>query len=372
MRGFSLVPILLAVLTGCNSQTATEANLTENPAAAVTEVEKQVAAALVETAIMDERGFGAPMVAARTQIPANWRTQGGVGWDRSSACVTNHLRLNWLATSPDGREALELMPGLSWQLQGTDIPMNPCPPLAIGDARSFLEAVAQRYPGVRVLGFRERPELAPPVQSANGARAHATVGELLVAYASPAGEVRELLTATLNVSELQGNVAISVPTVLAYRVTGRDPDPAFTDRFSQSMKIDAQWQAAMQETSMRLIAEIAARQRQDIAAWHAREMARINARGAADRAAIRMQTQREISQIYSNIWSQSQATDDRIHRRTLEAVGEYNTYADPAGGGVVRESTQYDRVLRTEDGSYISTNDPYLNPAGSQELKRIP
>ena len=122
---------------------------------------------------------------------------------------------------------------------------------------------------------------------------------------------------------------------------------------------------------MRRIAEISQRQSQAIATWHAGEMARINARGAADRAAIRMQTQREVSQIYSNIWSQSQATDDRIHRRTLEAIGEYNTYADPARGGVVRESTQYDRVLRTEDGGYISTNDPYLNPAGSQELERI-
>jgi hypothetical protein len=61
-----------------------------------------------------------------------------------------------------------------------------------------------------------------------------------------------------------------------------------------------------------------------------------------------------------------------MHRRNLEAIGEYNSYADPSGGGIVRESTQYDRVLRTESGDYISTNDPYLNPAGTEELQRIP
>jgi hypothetical protein len=197
-------------------------------------------------------------------------------------------------------------------------------------------------------------------------------GELLIAYPSGGAEVRELLTASLNVSELQGNVAISSPVVLAYRIAGADPDPAFSDRFMKSLKVDAQWQARMQQTAMQLIAQVSARQRQDIATWHNREMARINARGMADRAQIRAQTQREVAQIYSNVWANSQATDDRIQRRTLESIGEYNTYADPAGGGVVRESTQYNRVIRTEDGGYISTNDPYLNPAGSQELERIP
>jgi len=38
----------------------------------------------------------------------------------------------------------------------------------------------------------------------------------------------------------------------------------------------------------------------------------------------------------------------------------------------VRESIEYDRVLRTENGGYISTNDPSFNPAGSEELDRVP
>lgn len=326
----------------------------------------------VETQIMDERGFGQPMVAARGEIPSGWKTRGGVNWDRSSDCVTNHMRLNWLATSPDGRRALELMPGLSWQLAGTDIPMNPCPPLAIRDTRQFLELVSKRYPAVRVLGFRDRPDLAPPPQPINGARAQTMAGELLIAYPSNGAEVRELLTASLNVTEIQGNVAIGSPVVLAYRVTGAEPDAAFSDRFMKSLKLDAQWMERSQQVAMQFIEQVSMRQRQEIDTWHAGEMARINARGMADRAQIRSQTQREVSQIYSNIWANSQATDERIQRRTLEGIGEYNTYADPAAGGVVRESTHYNRVIRTDDGNFISTNDPYLDPAGSQELERIP
>lgn len=326
----------------------------------------------VEIQIVDERGFGQPLVALRAELPGDWRTEGGMSWNRNSECVANHFRLQWRGRSPDGRRSLELMPGLSWQVLGTDIPMNPCPPLAARNAQNFLLMVAQRYPGARVLGFRDRPDLAESSAPANGAHVEMTAGELSIAYPSGAGEVREILTATLTTSEYQGNVCIGVPMVLAYRVIGGDPDPAVSDRFLKSMQVDRDWQARMQQVSMQLVAQISERQRQGIASWHADQMGRISARGAADRAQIRMQTNREVAQIYSNTWSNGMATDERIQRRTLESIGEYNTYADPASGGVVRESTDYNRVLRTEDGNYISTNDPYLAPAGSEELQREP
>jgi hypothetical protein len=329
----------------------------------------------VEAQILDEQGFGAPMIAARAQIPGDWRTQGGVTWDRRPECVANHQRLHWIAISPDDRQAIELMPGLTWQVQGTDIQMNPCPPLAIRSTQEFLQVIAgQRYPGARVLAYRDRPELAPPSRQAeNGARVSGAAGELLIAYrGNGTAEVHELLTTSLMISELQGNVLVSSPIVYAYRVSGADPDPAFVDDFINSMKADPQWLAQVQQSSNYLIAQVAERQRRGIAVWHANQMARINANGAADRAQIRAQTNREVAQIYSNTWNNSQATDERIQRRTLESIGGYNTYADPANGGVVRESIEQDRVLRTQDGNYISTNDPYLNPAGSEELQRVP
>lgn len=336
------------------------------PAASATPV------APVQAQIMDEAGFGRPMVAAYARIPGDWRTRGGVAWDRSSECVANHLRFNWLAVSPDGRQAFELMPGYSWQLQGTEIPMNPCPPLAIRTTQQYLETIAQRYPGARVLGYRERPELVAPPQQTPGAHLQVSAGELRIAYRQGATEIHELLTTTLNISAVQGNIAMNTAAVFAYRVAEGTPDAAVSDRFIQSLQPEPQWMAQVKQTSSELIARIAQRQSQNIASWHASEMAKINARGNAERAQIRAQTNREVAQIYSNIWSNSQATDDRIQRRTLEGIGGYNTYADPSGGGVVRESIEYDRVLRTQDGDYLSTNDPYLNPAGSEELRRIP
>ena len=99
-------------------------------------------------------------------------------------------------------------------------------------------------------------------------------------------------------------------------------------------------------------------------------MARINAEGAADRAAIRAAANRDVAKIHSDINANTQATNDRIHRRTMEGIGEYNTYQD--GGQQVRSSIHGgQRVLRTPNGTYMSTNDPYFNPAGSRELQRV-
>ncbi len=377
--------VLMTALTGCgagkveaSAEAVAEPDLSgpihaKRAATAGAAATQLVETPFVETQIIDEQGFGQRMIAVRAQIPGDWQTRGGVMWDRRPECVSNHQRLNWIAVSPDGRQAIEVMPGLSWQVQGTDIEMNPCPPLAIRSTQQFLQMIAQRYPGARVIKFRDRPEFAQPArQGENGARTSGAAGELLIAYQSGAAEIRELLTTSLMISELQGNIVVTSPVVYAYRVAGVDPDPAFSDRFIKSLKADSQWLAQVQQTANQLVMQIAERQRQNIASWHANQMARINAGGAADRAQIRAQTNREVAQIYSNIWSNSQATDERIQRRTLESIGGYNTYADPSGGGVVRGSIEHDRVLRTPDGNYIATDDPYLNPAGSEELQRIP
>lgn len=357
-----------------------EAEIAEPAAPAPGKLAQQPSAAPVpmpamqEVQVIDAMGFGQPMVAATARIPAGWSTQGGFGWDRSSECVANHLRIQWLAASPDGEQAFEAMPGYNWQVQGTEIPMNPCPALAIRSTREFLQAIAQRYPNAQVIEYRERPELLPQNQAApmNGARAHSDAGQLVIGYTSGGREMRAVLTTTLNFSELQGNVVVGVPAVYAqYAPKGR-LNGMIGETIMQSMNMDQRWMAVATQTMKAAIDRIAQRQQRDIAAWHNRRMAEINARGAMDRAQIRMQTNREVAQIYSNIWASSMATDDRIHRRTLETIGGYNTYADPVGGGVVRSSIEYDRVIRTESGDYISTNDPYFNPAGSQELERIP
>jgi len=109
-----------------------------------------------------------------------------------------------------------------------------------------------------------------------------------------------------------------------------------------------------------------------ITKWHNDRMSEINLKGAKDRSQIRQQTLSDVSQIYSNTWKSTQDTDDRIHRRTLEAVGEYNTYKDPASNTPVRATIHNDYVWRIGDNNYISTNDPNYSPSNGVKLERVP
>lgn len=384
MRGYEALSVgaLLAIFVavgslGCSPGSAPETSQDTLPASNSRSADEPAVFSQVTdmepAEIVDQSGFGEPMVAATLEVPEGWATQGGMTWDRSGECVSNFVRPKWLARSDDGSE-FELMPGYAWQLQGTENQFYPCPTLPVRSPRELLEIVAQRYPAVRVLEYRDRPDLAAesPLPQQPGAQAHIEAGEMLIAYRRDGREVRELLSAMLNISQMQGHVAISAPAVYAMRAPAGELDVQLAERIRKSMKIDPQWMAMANQVGKEAADRIARAQRARIDSWHAGEMAKINARGARERSMIAMQTSREIAQIYSEGWHRSQATDDRIQRRTLEAIGGYNTYADPSGGGTVRGSIEYDRVLRNGDGTYIGTNDPYYNPAGSEELERIP
>ncbi|MCZ2292299.1 MAG: hypothetical protein LC125_10170 [Burkholderiales bacterium] len=339
---------------------------------------KAVGGGSQEVAIVDLQGFGQAMNAATLEIPAGWQVQGGVSWERSDPCVGNHLRIAWTAAAPDGSEAFEVMHPFTWQLQGRSVQMNPCPVLPLASARDFLMAVVQqRRAGARVLDYRERPDLAAQAEAQAaplpaGMQRRIEVGELLVAYAAPGGEMQERFWTSVSFSAVQSSVMGNAGVVYAQRRLGGPPDAELGARIAASMKPNAQWLALMRDSGMSAEQRYSSHQRRQIDQWHAREMARINAQGAADRAAIRAQTQRELSAIQAQTYANTQATNDRMHRRTLEGIGEYNTYRDTSGNPVQSSIHGGNRVLQHRDGSFSSTNDPYYQPPGSTELRRVP
>lgn len=322
--------------------------------------------------ITDARGFQQPVVAAIVQIPAGWQPRGGVQWDRTTNCVGNQVRFEWLAASPDGAQAFEIMHGYHWQVQGTQIQMNPCPVNPFDSARAFLAAVVQqRRPGARILDYRSVPSAAQTAPLPAGMRLRQDAGELLVAYQKDGVEYRESFKTQVNFTELQGNVMGGTSMVFAQRAPNGQLDFSLSTRISSSLKPNPHWMELAKQSTGAAGQRFSSAQSRAISNWHAGEMARINAKGAADRAAIRAQTSREIGQIHSDTNRSTQATNDAMHRRSLEATDEYNTYSGQ-GGEPVRSSIHGgERVLQHPGGGYSSTNDPYYNPAGSRELERV-
>ena len=329
--------------------------------------------------IMDMNGFGQPVVAVRLQTPVGWKDSGGVSWNDSTNCVSNQMQIAWTTMAPDSLTAVEILPGFNWQVAGTEIQMNPCPAAPFRSTREFLTATVQRArPGASILGYEPMPEVERKMAQAAPPNPQAQVrhdaGRLVIGYTRDGVAMRETLSAAVTFSAMQGNVVAGTATINSMRAPEGRFDRELGKRIADSMQADPQWLQAASERSMASLQRFSQGQSNSINDWHNRQMAIINARGEADRAAIRMRTNQEVAGIYSAIAANTSATNDRIQGRTVDAINEVNSYAG-SDGSVVKSSIHGgDRVFQSnsDPGVTYSTDDPYHEPADATELQPIP
>jgi hypothetical protein len=329
-----------------------------------------------EVTIIDSKGFKQPIAVGTIRIPSEWITRGGIDWDRKVQCVSNMMRFGWTASAPDGSQGFEVRPGYTWQVQGTEARFNPCSPLPVNSAREYLHMIVQqRYGGrVRVVEYRNRPDLSKAMQAnASGqGKAWHEAGQIIINYSAEGREIRESIIGTIVFTELQGNIMAGAGIVYAQFAPEGKLDLELGETLRKSMQPNKEWMDLWGKVARDEGNRIAQETSNGIMRWHNDRMAEISLKGANDRSKIRMDTQREVSQIYSQTWQSTQATNDRMHRRSLEAIGEYNTYKDPNSGTPVRATIHNNHVWKVGDGRYVSTNDPNFKPTNGVELRRIP
>ena len=328
--------------------------------------------------IIDQNGFGQPMVAADVQIPAGWQAVGGVAWNDATNCVANQLQLGWTAMAPDSLTAVEILPGFHWQVAGTEIQMNPCPAAPWRSTREFLEATVQRTrPGARVLGYERLADVEQQMAQAAQANPQAQIrhdaGRLMIGYAKDGVEMRELLSTAITFSSVQGNVVAGTATISSLRAPEGRMDPELGKRIGDSMRPNPQWMQAMRQRSMASLQRYDNAQRSSINDWHNRQMAIINARGNADRAAIRMRGNQETAGIYNAIAAGNSRSSDTVQRQTIDGIYERNSHAGIDGSVVQSSIHGGDRVFQDNNDPNIaySTNDPYAAPANATELQQM-
>jgi hypothetical protein len=321
--------------------------------------------------IVDAQGFGQPMRAATVEVPGGWRSEGGIGWDRSNNCVASQMKIQWRATSPDQRQAFELMPGFSWQIPDGAVQMNPCPVAGIRSVREFLSAAVQQMrPGARVMQYRDLPGTG---QQGGQPGTRAEAGEVMIAYGGQNGETHELLSAQASFSTMGSNTVGLVSFIASMRAPAGQLDAELSRRIQRSLKPEPHYLATIRDAGTQAANAYGSRQRQQIETWHAGRMADINARGAADRAAIRSQTARDVAAIHAQTNANTSATNDRIHERSMQGVREESTWSNPQTGDTYQGSIHGpDRVIGMDDGSVVRTDDPYYNPPGGTEFDPQP
>ncbi len=378
----SLIAVVLVLggrLTAASAQDATAkpAFGVASPMDAPGAQRKPAGPGLQDVTIIDAKGFNQPIPVATVRIPSEWVTRGGIEWDRQTQCVSNMMRFGWTASAPDGSQGFEVRPGYTWQVQGTESPMNPCSPMPVNSVREFMNMIVnQRYANrARVVEYRNRPDLVQGMQASAASgqgRAWHEAGQIIIGYAVDGREFRESIIATVVFTEMQGNVMAGAGIIYAQYALDGKLDLEAGEAMRKSMQPNKQWFAMWGNVTRDAGNRIAQEQSQGITRWHNDQMAAINLKGANDRSQIRMQTQREVAQIYSQTWQSTQATNDRMHRRNLEAIGEYSTYKDPGSNIPVRGTIHNNHVWKFGDGRYVSTNDPNFKPSNGVELKRIP
>jgi len=321
--------------------------------------------AMQQVLLVDQQGFGQPTIAARGQIPAGWRPEGGIGWNNADNCVTNQMQVQWRATAPDGLTAFELLPGFSWQIAGAQVPMNPCPVTPWTTAREFLSMVAERMrPGSRILGYKDRPDLARRVQTRPGVRMDA--GDLTIAYMMNGQELNEILSAEVSIN---GGALGATAYVAASRAPAGRLDLALHEKIKGSIKGNPEYITMIGQRGTAAANRFAQQQSAEIQQWHNRRMGEINAAGAAARAGIAAQTSRDVAAINAQTYANTSATNDAIHRDNIGAIREESTWVNPSTGGTAVGSIHGgQRVLDTGNGTFVRTDDPYYNPAGSSEM----
>lgn len=327
--------------------------------------------------IMDRNGFGQPMVAATMLIPVGWKTEGGIVWAQNmSGCGLNTPHINWTATSPDGSSAIQMLPEEKWSghnMQYPGMQQTQCPNVIVTDPRQYITQYVQRIrPGVRLLDYRERTDimeglskmLPPPPPDMYGMQTRQWVGagDALLGYQLQGREMRELVGVIAifsqnRVADGMGGVmetytTLSLPS-FAYRAPEGQLDFNKAAMIRNSYKADPQWSAK-------------------IAQFHA-NISRTNAKGAADRARISAQTNREISDMQMDSWRKQQESNDRGAREFNEAIRGVETYNDPINGGSVQLDNTYENAWQLNDGTYVLTDDPSFNPyaATGQDGQRL-
>lgn len=319
----------------------------------------------------------ADMQALRGFIPAGWQSQGGLSW--GDPCVTYGYNIDWQANSPgEGWYGVAFLPALSWgQGAGSNCRQQP-----IASLQDLLNYEAQAiWPGARMIDFRPRPDIAGgmavPAEipglalSSPGIsmRAWIDAGEAMFAFSAPNGqEMRGAILAGGSFSESRLDPSATGLQVDMSQFPGLQlppPPPAQTFYTGGSEWSFVAWAPAGQ---LDLAASEAIRKSfiptaewSDFIAKHRAVIDGQNAKGAADRAEIRRQTNAEIAGMIMTGYNERMAVNERSNREYMESVRGVETYLNTSGQPVQLDYN-YKNAWQLADGSYFLTNDPAFDP----------
>ncbi len=340
-----------------------------------------------KVSIVDEHGFERPLPALSLLIPVDWQFQGTVQYAKVLGCHANLVQVTFRAASPDGKLALEMFPGNTWQWaddagavslmrtsnrqmaqfgrKGCDI----LPPLGAGDflKQTVLPAVRRE---ARVAAIEPMPEIEREVQrqvqQAQAAaaqqglrvRARGDVGRARLAYSVNGQSSEEWVTAVTYASGMPGptyNMRTGQMGQTMYYTCAAEG--VFGFRAPQG-QLDAREKLfLMMVSTVRLDPQ-----------WHGRvvqviaNMQAADTKGAADRSKIIAQSGKDIGDIIHQTYENKKKSDDRVAQGFSQYIRGVETYRNPATGETVELSNQYGHAWAGNNDEYVLSDSANFDP----------
>jgi hypothetical protein len=352
--------------------------------------------------IVDERGFEQPMTALTVLIPIDWQFQGGVQYGQGAGCHANLVKLVFRATSPDGRLAVELFPGNTWQW--TDDPnmrsmmtasnqqmarygARGCDIMAPMTADAYLRrnVLPPVRGNARIESSEPLPDTAARLQEEAGelqqqaarqgmrANVRTDAGRVRVSYSQGELAVEEWFTAMTFAISMPGpsfNVRTGRSGQVLYYTNSADHIFALRapqgqldaqDKLFQlilaTIKVNPQWQARVEQVIANLNA-------QDI-------------KGANDRFAIATKAGQDIARMNQEAFQNAQTSREHSMANWSQYMRGVQTFRNPNTGDTVELNNMYEHAWAGPDNTYVLTNSANFNPNSSLDghytaLERVP
>lgn len=319
--------------------------------------------------VMDHQGFGHSMPALHMLLPANWNDQGEVVWQPHNQCQAEVRQFQWRASSTDGSEVFEFLPGIGWEYSNFHSNNRNCRQAGFTSARQYLEAlVQQRRPGARIIGFESIDDQLQDInrqlhQSLSfqmegfSSRMWADGGILEISFHEQGREFHEQLMALvfLQQIEMQGGMRAlhgyaPAPMSMAYRFPAGQSNPLYMDLIGESLRLDDEWNQRVMEVEARIRGEAI--------------------RGMNERHQINMDTIAHVGNLNRASYNNRIGAMDRGSEQFSQTIRGVQTWTNPGMSGQSFELPQdYSNAWRLDDGTFVMTNNPDFHPWNDLQLR---
>lgn len=332
--------------------------------------------------IMDEQGWGAPVVAYRFLAPVDWVVEGGIQWNASTQCSTDMVTAQFRARSPDGAYHFEAFPIFFSQwvedaqlrsFQEMDAQQGKCrvgPPF---EARQFLaEILTPAFrPGAQVSSTAPAPDVVRAVEQ-NYRELAAAMPNLSVSIDAATAVISYSESGSTFEEKLMASTAVTSDQIMSFQAMSGGPMTTTTQYYSFAENVFGFKAPQGQLAESEALFGAMLRSLQPNPAWQRalsqfrQNINNIAIQGMRDRAEIWRRASQEAADIRNRSWLETQESNDRVAESFGRYIRDVDAYVDSSTGSTIELAAGYENAWSNGGNEFLLSTQPGFDPNVAQ------